>query len=100
MATAQDATVTSGVSGPAELVTIPAWLPVTFALSNPKADERAVLRDFLEIEAGFPDDRLGQVFLADKGCCSIELETFLTDHGATLLRPTMRNTEPAQVPGY
>ncbi len=34
------------------LVTTPAGLPVTFALSNPKADEREVLRDLLEIEPG------------------------------------------------
>ena len=76
------------------LVTTPAGLSITFAISNPKADEREVLRDLLEIEPGLLDDRPGQVVLADKGYRSAELETFLADHGATLLRPAMRNEKP------
>jgi hypothetical protein len=76
------------------LVTTPAGLPITFALSNPKLDEREVLRDLLEVEPELLDDRPGQVVLADKGYRSAELETFLADHGATLLRPAMRGEDP------
>lgn len=74
------------------LVTTPAGLPVTFALSSPKVDEREVLRDLLEVE---PDLlRPGQVILADKGYVSHELETFLADHDVTLLRPARANERP------
>jgi hypothetical protein len=76
------------------LVTTPAGLPVTFALTSPKADEREVLRDLLEIEPQLLDQRRGQVILADKGYRSAELETFLTEHGATLVRPAMRGEDP------
>ncbi|HEY5244423.1 MAG TPA: IS982 family transposase [Acidimicrobiales bacterium] len=76
------------------LVTTPAGLPITFALSNPKLDEREVLRDLLEIEPELLDDHPGQVVLADKGYRSAELETFLADHGATLLRPAMGGEDP------
>jgi hypothetical protein len=76
------------------LVTTPTGLPVTFALSNPKADEREVLRDLLEIEPELLDQRRGQVILADKGYRSTELEAFLAGHGATLVRPAMRGEAP------
>jgi hypothetical protein len=76
------------------LVTTPAGLPVTFALASPKADEREVLRDLLEIEPGLLDARPGQVILADKGYRSTELETFLADHQATLLRPARADEQP------
>ncbi len=49
------------------LVTTVAGMPVTFALANPKTDEREVLRDLLEIEPDLLDARPGQVILADKG---------------------------------
>ena len=69
------------------LVCTPAGLPVSFALSSPKADEREVLRDLLELEPGLL--RAGQVILADKGYRSAELETFLSEHGVSLIRPAM-----------
>jgi hypothetical protein len=76
------------------LVTTPAGLPITFALSHPKTDEREVLRDLLEIEPRLLDERPGQVILADKGYRSAEFEMFLAGHGATLLRPAMRGEDP------
>ena len=76
------------------LVTTPAGLPVTFALANPKTDEREVLRDLLEIEPDLLAQRRGQVILADKGYRSAELETFLAEHGATLIRPQMAGEAP------
>jgi hypothetical protein len=71
------------------LVCTPSGLPVTFALTNPKTDEREVLRDLLEMEPALLDHRRGQAILADKGYRSRELETFLADHQATLIRPAM-----------
>jgi Transposase DDE domain len=76
------------------LVCTPAGLPVTFALSSPKADEREVLRDLLEIEPELLDARPGQVILADKGYASKEFEAFLNDHHAVLLRPARAGEKP------
>jgi Transposase DDE domain len=69
------------------LVCTPAGLPVTFALANPKIDEREVARDLFETEPGLL--RRGQVILADKGYAAKEFETFLAERGATLVRPSM-----------
>jgi len=71
------------------LVCTPAGLPITFALANPKVDERQVARDLFETEPELL--RRGQVILADKGYRSAELETFLAEHGATLVRPAHGN---------
>jgi hypothetical protein len=79
------------------LVCTPAGLPVTFALANAKADEREVLRDLLEVEPELLESRPGQVIVADKGYASREFETFLSEHGATLIRPAMR--KEAKRPG-
>ena len=76
------------------LVTTPAGLPVTFALASPKADEREVLGDLLEIKPDLLHTRPGQVILADKGYRSDELEVFLADHGAALLRPARADEPP------
>jgi hypothetical protein len=83
------------------LVCTPAGLPVTFALANPKIDEREVARDLLEAEPALL--RPGQRILADKGYVSKEFETFLREHGATLVRPATkrepnRSTSPLLKP--
>jgi hypothetical protein len=70
------------------LVTTPVGLPVTFALTNPKLDEREVARDLFESEPGLL--RPGQVILADKGYVSGEFEHFISENGATLVRPATR----------
>ena len=67
------------------LVCTPAGLPVTFALANPRIDEREVARDIFEAEPGLL--RPGQRILADKGYVSKELEHFLAEHGVALIRP-------------
>ena len=76
------------------LLCTPAGLPVSFALSNPKIDEREVTRDLLEIDAELLASRPGQRILADKGYASTEFETFLHDHGATLIRPARKDEAP------
>jgi hypothetical protein len=76
------------------LMCTPAGLPVSFALTNPKIDEREVVRDLLETETDLLAGRPGQIILADKGYASTEFETFLADHGATLIRPAKTNEAP------
>jgi hypothetical protein len=83
------------------LVCTPAGLPVTFALANPKDDERVVARDLLEGEPELL--RRGQVIVADKGYRSKEFETFLAHHGVELMRPAHgrdrgRNSSPLLKP--
>jgi hypothetical protein len=75
------------------LVCTPSGLPVTFALASPRADEQEVLRELLEIEPHLLRGRPGQVILADKGYRSRELDTFLEDHGAVLVRPAMQGEQ-------
>ena len=43
---------------------------------------------------GCSPDRDGQTVIADKGYASAEFETFLDDHGITLLRPAYKNRTP------
>ena len=76
------------------LVCTPAGLPITFALANPKTDEREVARDLFETEPALLAGRQGQTVVADKGYASAEFETFLTDAGARLLRPAFKNERP------
>jgi hypothetical protein len=76
------------------LVCTPAGLPVTFALTNPKVDEREVARDLFEMEPELLAQRPGQTVIADKGYASAEFETFLTEAGAQLLRPAFKNERP------
>ena len=77
------------------LIATPSGLPITFALSNPKEDERIIARDMLEIEPDLLNHRHGQIVIADKGYRSVEFETMLNTNGATLIRPTY-GKEPAR----
>ena len=76
------------------LVCTPAGLPVTFALANPKIDEREVARDLFEIDQDLLSNRPGQVILADKGYASAEFEGFLAAKGARLIRPAKKGEAP------
>jgi hypothetical protein len=71
------------------LVCTPVGLPITFALADPKLDEREVARHLLEAEPALM--RPGQRILADKGYRSKEFETFLAAHDVTLLRPAHKS---------
>ena len=72
------------------LVCTPAGLPITFALSNPKIDERDVAIDLFEADHSLLAARNGQTIIADKGYASAEFETRLAQHGAQLLRPSLK----------
>jgi Transposase DDE domain len=76
------------------LVTTPAGLPVTFALANPKTDERDVALDIFDSDPELLAGRAGQTLVADKGYASAEFERRLADHGIELIRPAMKREPP------
>lgn len=77
------------------LVATPGGLPVAYALTNPKDDERVVARDLFETDPHLLGRRAGQTIIADKGYRSAELEAALAVRGATLIRPAFK-TEAAR----
>jgi hypothetical protein len=76
------------------LVCTPAGLPITYALANPKVDERDVAIDLFEAEPGLLVGRGGQTIIADKGYASAEFEKRLAHHGVELVRPARRDEKP------
>ena len=76
------------------LICTPAGLPITWALANPKLDDRQLLMAILEHDPALTADRPGLVIVADKGYVSAELDAFLAARGARLLRPSYRNRTP------
>jgi hypothetical protein len=69
-------------------------LPIAFALANPKADERQVLVDLLEVEPGLVAARPGLVILADKGYRDAHTEQVLAAQGVRVLRPAFKREAP------
>ena len=69
-------------------------LPVAFALANPKADEREVLVELLDVEPGLVAERPGLVILVDKGDRDAETETILAAQGVRVLRPASKGEVP------
>ena len=76
------------------LICTPAGLPISWALADPKLDERQVLMAILEHDPTLTADRPGLVIVADKGYVSTELDAFLADRAVALLRPSYRNRTP------
>ena len=76
------------------LVCTPAGLPTSWALADPKLDDRQVLMAILTHDPTLLADRPGLIIVADKGYVSAELDAFLADRGAALLRPSYRNRSP------
>lgn len=68
-------------------------LPVGFALTGAKADERTVLLDILHTDPTLTAHRPGQTVIGDKNYFGAEFETTLAEAGLTLLRPA-RKGEP------
>jgi Transposase DDE domain len=75
------------------LVATPAGLPIAFALTNPKLDERDVAIDIFESDPTLLANRDHQKLLGDKGYASAEFEKRLTGLGVELIRPA-RKGEP------
>ena len=76
------------------LVCTPAGLPITFALANPKVDERDVAIDMFDHDPTLLADRAGQTIIADKGYVSAEFERMLHDRGVDLVRPARKDERP------
>jgi hypothetical protein len=68
-------------------------LPVTFALTGAKADERETLLDLLSAEPRLIGERPGQTLIGDKNYFGREFEQELAELDIQLLRPT-RKSEP------
>ena len=74
------------------LIATPSGLPVAFALTGAKADERDTALDMIALD---PDlHRPGQVLMADKGYRRASFEHNLTTAGITLIRPTFGKERP------
>ncbi|MGX6605135.1 IS982 family transposase [Micromonosporaceae bacterium Da 78-11] len=79
------------------LVTTVHGLPVAFALSNAKTNEREVLVDLVSLQPNMFHHPDGLILVLDKGYRDRDTETWLNDNGITVIRPAYR-TEP-QRPG-
>jgi hypothetical protein len=75
------------------LVCTPGGLPVLFALTGAKADERETLRDMLDTAPGVEASHPGQTIIGDKNYYGREFEHDLTERHLRLLRPA-RKGEP------
>jgi Transposase DDE domain len=65
-------------------------LPVSFAISGAKADERQVLLDLLHLDPALQPIRAGQILIADRHYYGRRFEAELADAGLTLLRQPRR----------
>ena len=72
------------------LIATPSGLPVAYALTGAKVDERDTALAMLHLDPAL-DGRAGQVLMADKGYRSAAFETELNEHGITLIRPTIKS---------
>jgi hypothetical protein len=75
------------------LVATLSGLPVAFALTGAKADERQTLLGIFETEPGLVADRPGQTLIGDRHYYGQYFEHTLAEAGLTLLRPA-RKGEP------
>ena len=73
------------------LICTPAGLPITWALADPKLDERQVLMAVLDHDPALTATRHELMIIADKGYASAELDRYLAERGVSLLRPSYRN---------
>jgi hypothetical protein len=69
-------------------------LPVGFALSGAKADERDVLLGLLDADPMLTTGRCGQTVIADRHYYGRQFEATLAGHGITLLRPARAGETP------
>lgn len=66
-------------------------LPIAFALTGAKADERQTLLDILGDDPDLVTARRGQTLIADKNYYGHDFETALSQAGLRLLRPARKN---------
>ncbi|GAB3727021.1 hypothetical protein GCM10027590_32920 [Nocardiopsis nanhaiensis] len=80
---------------PLHLVCTLSGLPIAFALTGAKADERTTLMGMFEDDADLVAPRPGQVLIADKNYYGRDFERFLAQAGLNLLCPA-RKGEPSR----
>jgi hypothetical protein len=72
------------------LIATPSGLPVAYALTGAKVDERDTALAMIHLDPAL-DGRPGQVLMADKGYRSAAFEAELDKRGITLIRPKVRS---------
>lgn len=72
------------------LIATPSGLPVAYALTGAKTDERDTALAMIHLDTAL-DDRPRQVLMADKGYRSAAFETELNARGITLIRPAIKS---------
>ena len=72
------------------LIATPSGLPVAYALTGAKVDERDTALAMIHLDPAL-DHRPGQVLMADKGYRSAAFEAELNERGITLIRPKVRS---------
>ena len=76
------------------LVTTVHGLPVAFALTNAKTDEREVLVDLVSLQPSMFHHPDGLILVVDKGYRDRATETWLNEADITVIRPAYRNETP------
>ena len=72
------------------LIATPSGLPVAYALTGAKTDERDTALAMIHLDSCL-GERPGQVLMADKGYRSAVFEAELNQRGVTLIRPSTRS---------
>ena len=76
------------------LVCAVSGLPVAFALTGAKADEREILLGMLDADPNLLATHPGQTLMADKNYSGRQFEAALADAGIELLRPARKGEKP------
>lgn len=76
------------------LVTTVHGLPVAFALTTAKTDEREVLVDLFDLDNGLLTHPDGLILIVDKGYRDTATERQLTERDVTMIRPAYRTEKP------
>ena len=69
------------------LIATPSGLPIAYALTSAKTDERDTALAMLELDSNLTG-RTGQILMGDKGYRSATFEAAINAGGVTLIRPT------------
>lgn len=77
------------------LIATPSGLPVAYALTDAKTDERDTALAMIHLDPTL-DDRPRQVLLADRGYRSATFEAELNDRFITLIRPAVKSEKTAR----
>ena len=72
------------------LIATPSGLPVAYALTSAKTDERDTALAMIHLDPTLTG-RAGQILMVDKGYRSVTFETELNDLGITLIRPKLQS---------